>query len=173
MISIVRITITGAVCLGAIAFAANTSDAGEYYREGVFLAQLEKPYDDTIDPAPLSRPATHPAAGYDPYASVCVQPGHCEQDCLNCYEYDDSGFVTRVGKNVESRYNKLNRQQYFNHQRSHRNLLYPVQAPYHAYGYGYHETCWRKMEPNRCPCPAQPVPAGYAPVPGLPPTPQP
>lgn len=136
---------------------ATNTFAGDYYREGVFMAQLEKPYEETNDPPPLLQGADAGAmpgraTGYMPIGAACCEQSVCGPDCNDC---EEAGCATVFGRKMESRYNEMHRRHYFANQRSHRNLLYPVCPPYTTYGYGYHETCWRRMEPNRCPCPTQ------------------
>jgi len=47
---------------------------------------------------------------------------------------------------------KMNRKCYFNYQGYHPNALHPIVHPACQPGYGYYETCWRKIAPNPCFC---------------------
>lgn len=71
----------------------------------------------------------------------CTESEVCSEDCM-----EKKPWWKRLS-------NKWNRKAYFNYHSCHAHALHPIVHPACQPGYGYYETCWRKISPNPCFCP--------------------
>lgn len=153
-------------------------NAGEIYREGVFLASLES--SDAQSLAPIVSPQTSPTRtipvgtqrdGAPDSIRFSVMQEHAESVTHVISGFADSGGEQPVsaGADWESglnfcqdcpaqadedwlcrKCNHLNRKIYFSRQGIHKKSLYPVIRPYCQPAHGVYETCWRQFQPNKC-----------------------
>lgn len=73
----------------------------------------------------------------------CTNSTVCTEDCMEELPW------------WKRKAHKLNRKCYFNYHSYHPNALHPIVHPACQPGYGYYETCWRRIIPNPCHCPPQ------------------
>lgn len=90
---------------------------------------------DHYDPAPC------PVRGAHSGKSTSCATSHISAEC----SIEDKPWWKRKA-------HRLNRKAYFNWHRCHPHALHPIVHPSHQPGYGYYETCWRKIIPNPCFC---------------------
>lgn len=92
-------------------------------------------------------------------------PANLTQTCENCGQYGCTDSHVCAESCVEEepwwkrKAHKLNRKCYFNYHSYHPKALHPIVHPACQPGYGYYETCWRRISPNPCFCRPEHVPA--------------
>lgn len=81
---------------------------------------------------------------------------NCGQGCTDNHVCADSCVEEKPWWKRKA--HKLNRKCYFNYHSYHPKALHPIVDPACQPGYGYYETCWRKISPNPCFCQPDHVP---------------
>lgn len=152
-------------------------NAGEIYREGVFLASLESNDAQSLPPivSTTSPTSTIPVGaqrdGAPDSIRFSVMQENAESVTHVVSEIVDTGGEQPMsaGADWESglnfcqdcpahadedwlcrKCNHLNRRIYFSRQGIHKKSLYPVIRPYCQPAHGVYDTCWRQIQPNRC-----------------------
>lgn len=131
------------------------------------MAGLERPFSQPIFETLGGEPATHLNPS-DSYGQGIVQQSHAlhSDSSMRSAGYvvsgstpsqcTDSGVSSQCCVEEKPWWKrhcfKMNRKMYFNYHSSHPKALHPIVHPACQPGYGYYETCWRKISPNPCFC---------------------